>query len=106
MKFVFVCPKCKGIYNNEMESPFNSAGCPTCNIDMHYMGITLDTWNNLSPDEKNKIKGAVLNDFSMPHTMYLKRLSDDMHSAKNMLTFFVVITIIGGIIIGIGAALN
>ncbi len=106
MNFVFVCPKCKGIFNSENESPFNGAECPTCNLSMHYMGVTLDTWNNLAQDEKNKIKETVLNDFSMPHTIYLNRLSNDMHSVKNILTFFLVIAIINGIIMGIIAVLN
>lgn len=95
MKFIFACPKCQTVYANETESAFDVVSCPECNIVMHYTGLTKETWNALSKEEQAQLKETVLNDYKLPHTMYTKRLSNDIHTIKNILIFFLIVSIIG-----------
>ncbi len=103
VKFAFVCPKCKTVYSDETETPLNGVQCPDCNLQMHYMGVTSHTWNQFSDDEKAALKEKVIDDYRSPQTMYLKRMSNDVRTIKNILIFFLVISIFAGVIWAIRA---
>lgn len=98
MKFAFVCPKCKTVYSDETEVPLNGVPCPECSLQMHYIGVTTDSWNKLSQDEQTAIKEKVIDDYRSPQTMYLKRMSNDVRTIKNILIFYLVLSILAGVI--------
>ncbi len=106
LKYAFVCPKCKEVFSDETEVPLNGAACPTCNLQMHYMGVRADTWNKFSEDEKAALKEKVIDDYRSPQTMYLKRMSNDVRTIKNIIIFYLVLSILVGVIWAILAAIN
>jgi len=87
----FVCPKCKDVFSKETKTPLDGPACPTCNLQMHYMGITADTWKNLTQEEKASLKEKVLEDYKNPQTMFLSRISNDIHTIRNVVIFFLVV---------------
>lgn len=103
----FVCSKCKEVFSKETKKPFDAPACPTCNLQMHYMGVTADEWRDLSQNEKAEFKEKVLEDYKKPQTMFLNRLSNDMHTIRNILIFFLVIFLCSGILrsilVGLGS---
>lgn len=87
----FVCPKCKDVFSKETKMPLDGPACPTCNLQMHYIGITADTWQNLTQEEKASLKEKVLEDYKNPQTMFLSRISNDIHTIRNVVIFFLVV---------------
>lgn len=106
MKSTFVCPKCNDVYSKETKTPFDGPACPTCDLQMHYMGVTADTWQNLTQNEKADLKQKVLEEYRNPQTMYLNRLSNDIHTIRNIVIFFLVAFLCSGIIRAIFANMN
>lgn len=104
VKYAFVCPKCKDVYSQETETPLNGVPCPKCNLQMHYSGVTTDTWNKLSKEEQTALEEKVIDDYRSPQTMYLKRMSNDVRTIKNIIIFYLVISIFVGVIWAILAA--
>ncbi|PKM39563.1 MAG: hypothetical protein CVV04_09265 [Firmicutes bacterium HGW-Firmicutes-9] len=102
----FVCPKCKDVFSKETKKPLDGPACPTCNLPMHYMGITADTWQNLTHDEKASLKEKMLEDYKSPQTIYLSRMSNDIHTIRNVVIFFLVVFLCSGILRSIFASLN
>lgn len=99
MKYQFICSKCKNVFSKELESPFEDSECPLCNIQVRYLGVDSDSWNSLTSDEKVILKEKVLSDYHvMPQTMYLKRLSKDVHTIKNILILSIVLSLVSGIL--------
>ncbi len=98
MKYAFVCPKCKDVFSKEMKTPYDPPACPTCDLQMHYLGATADAWHNMTQNEKADLKQEILKEYEMPQTMYLKRLSNDMHTIRNIIIFFLVLFLCSGII--------
>ena len=97
-KSAFVCRKCKQVYSIATEVPLNGAICPQCNLQMHYIGVTTDTWNKFTEDEKVILKEKVIDDYRSPQTMYITKMSNDVGTIKNILVFYLVLSIIGGIV--------
>ena len=102
----FVCSKCKDVFSKETKTPLDAPACPTCNIQMHYMGVTVEEWQDLSQEEKADLKQKVLEEYRMPQTMYLNRLSNDMHTIRNILIFFLVAFLCWGIFASILASIG
>jgi len=99
MKYVFVCPKCKEPYYAEFEAPFSSADCPDCKLNAKYIGITKSEWDALDQLEKDKIVNDALADYKLPRTQYLVRLSNDVHTIKNIIVWLVVLAAFFGIVV-------
>ncbi len=53
MSYVFVCPKCKGVFKHPST---DTRYCPDCRVPLMYTDLTDSQWNALSVPEKNNIK--------------------------------------------------
>lgn len=98
MKSAFVCPKCRSVYSLDTETPLDGGPCPQCDLQMHYTGVTTETWNKLSKDEQTALEEKVIEEYRSPQTMYLKRMSNDVRTMKNIFIFYLVLSILAGVI--------
>jgi len=73
---------------------------------MHYLGVTADQWHTLSHEEKADLKQKMLEEYSLPQTMYLNRMSNDIHTIRNIIIFFLVVFLCSGIIRSIIMSMN
>lgn len=106
MIHTFVCPKCKDVYSKKTNTPLDGPACPTCDLQMHYLGVSAEQWQALSHEEKADLKQHMLAEYGLPQTMYLNRLSNDIHTIRNIAIFFLVVLLCSGILRSIIASMN
>jgi len=106
MRYVYVCPKCRGIYSNESTSPNEAQKCPDCNDGLYYLKCIKSEWDQKSSSEKTvqidstiaeKIHGAADTSFIVQEK--LEKIEDHLSVIKNILIFFTVLWVLGVIII-------
>jgi hypothetical protein len=106
MIHTFVCPKCKDVYSKKTKTQFDGPACPTCEVQMHDLGVTAEQWQALSHEEKADLKQHMLAEYRLPQTMYLNRLSNDVHTIRNIVIFFLIVLLCTGILRSIIVSLN
>jgi hypothetical protein len=60
---------------------------------MEYLGYSRADWDMLYDEDKAAQKASILADARTLRTMYLKRLSKDMHTIKSILVFYLIASI-------------
>jgi len=58
---------------------------------MHYLGVSAEQWQALSHEEKADLKQHMLAEYRLPQTMYLNRMSNDVHTIRNVVIYFLIV---------------
>lgn len=108
MRYVYVCPTCKNVYSMESAEPQQDFECPSCKVNLIFLGCSKEEWGMKTEQEKAEIKEAKLtrqNEFvaSPESTMlaHLKNIDQNLLTIKNIIVAFTVLSVISAIIIAI-----
>ena len=105
-RYLYFCPKCHNLGSAEHTNPTDYQECSDCKSKMVYTGITKTEWDSKTREEKDKIK-AVLNEIypisnsessDSASLIVLNRINDNLSTIKNIMIFYLVVSIIGFIL--------
>lgn len=113
MRKIFMCPTCNSIFSNDQTEP---AQCPDCHVLTIPLNITKSEWEAMTPEQKVSIKGGNVSTsvLAAPAAKATPRDEDsdslnaiqaDIHTIKNILVFYLVVTIIGAVIAAVALLL-
>lgn len=102
MKQMLTCPNCKAIYSADEGYALD---CSDCKIPLVPIGITKEQWSKMNSDEKHAARTEALERQGetpiapQAEASPLEEMQKDISTIKNILVFYLVISIIGAIII-------
>lgn len=104
MKQMLVCPNCKEIDSRDDGYTRN---CLDCKVPMIPMGFTKEEWSKMTSDQRYVARENALKDIKSvqqenpieQHEDPTETMQKDIRTIKNILIFYLVVSIIGAIII-------
>ena len=98
----FVCHQCKSYYNSEVELPQIEVNCPKCDIPMINTGVIKSDWDKMTADQKRELKTETLENYHKEaNTKSMTQMAKDIGTIKDILIFYLVASIIAGILIAV-----
>ncbi len=102
-RYLYFCPKCHNLGSAEHHNPTDYQACSDCQSQMVYAGVTKEEWDSKTREEKDKIKAMLREKYpiSSPESsdsaslIVLNRINDNINIIKNIMIFYLVISIIG-----------
>lgn len=105
MRYVYVCPACKNAYSMESAEPQEDFECPSCKVNLVYLGCSKEEWGRKTEQEQTETKAAKLtrqNEFkASPESAMLSQLKSIDHNLltiKNIIVAFTVLSVISALI--------
>jgi hypothetical protein len=96
MLCIYFCPECDEFCSFETEDPRGSSPLhSTCNERTYYTGYTEDMFETISKEQQEIIKDKVIKKIMQKNQI---DSANDIRTIKNILVFYVVMSIIGAIV--------
>ncbi len=104
MRYLYVCPKCKGAFYYESDIPNENIECKTCDVKLVYADSTKEEWDLKTEEQKTEFKNKVLHIYAekVASTEYkmlqqLQNIEKSISTIKGILVFFTVMSVLGAI---------
>ena len=105
-RYLYFCPKCHNLGSAEHTNPTEYQMCSDCKSGMVYTGLTKAEWNSKTREEKDKIKALLNKKYPIPSSensdsaslVVLNRINDNLSTIKNIMVFYLIVSIIGSIL--------
>lgn len=107
MDQMLLCPNCKEIDNGDDKHTWN---CSDCKVPLISLGFTKEEWSKMTNDQRyaareNALKGITAMRQESPSNLAeqpeepIVVLQRDIHTIKNILVFYLIVSIIGAVVI-------
>lgn len=102
MKQMLTCPNCKALYSADEGYALD---CSDCKIPLVSIGITKEQWGKMNYDERHAARAEALERQGetpiapQAEASPLEEMQKDIRTIKNILVFYLVVSIIGIIVI-------
>lgn len=102
-RYIYYCPNCHYLGSAEHSAPNEYQGCSECKSAMVYAGYTKAEWDTKSKEEKEQIKAQLKDKYpasastsvNLPSPDALSKINDNINTIKNILMFYLILSIVG-----------